>query len=246
MAYDDYERDRYSWPYGRYGSERYNRRGSELSDLGYYDEPYYRSYRYDRYYKEPYWNRDYERYYTEPYGSYDYGRYEYDRRHEPYRPPSSYEGRYEGRYPEPYERGRYGRGAEDRGFFERAGDEIKAWFGDEEAERRRRGDEMRARSYAGRGPSGYRRSDERIREDVNERLTEDPYLDATNIEVSVSNSEVTLTGLVDGRHDKRRAGDLAESVSGVMDVNNQLRINQTQPPAQTDATGTARIKTAKS
>src|SRR5262245_40281463 len=28
----------------------------------------------------------------------------------------------------------------DRGFFERAGDEVAAWFGDEEAERRRRED----------------------------------------------------------------------------------------------------------
>ena len=35
----------------------------------------------------------------------------------------------------------------DRGFFERAGDEVKSWFGDEEAERRRRMDEMRDRSH---------------------------------------------------------------------------------------------------
>ena len=34
----------------------------------------------------------------------------------------------------------------DRGFFDRAGDEVKSWFGDEEAERRRRMDEMRDRS----------------------------------------------------------------------------------------------------
>ena len=34
-----------------------------------------------------------------------------------------------------------GRG--DRGFFERAGDELASWFGDEEAERRRRDDRMR-------------------------------------------------------------------------------------------------------
>src|SRR4051794_41532030 len=30
---------------------------------------------------------------------------------------------------------------EDRGFFERAGDEIASWFGDDEAERRRRDDQ---------------------------------------------------------------------------------------------------------
>jgi hypothetical protein len=38
--------------------------------------------------------------------------------------------------------GRQGRdNDEDRGFFERAGDEVRSWFGDEEAERRRRMDE---------------------------------------------------------------------------------------------------------
>ena len=35
---------------------------------------------------------------------------------------------------------RYG-GSDDRGFFDRAGDEVRSWFGDEEAERRRRMDE---------------------------------------------------------------------------------------------------------
>jgi hypothetical protein len=43
-----------------------------------------------------------------------------------------------GRYPD-YDRERGRR--EDRGFFERAGDEIASWFGDDEAERRRREDE---------------------------------------------------------------------------------------------------------
>lgn len=42
--------------------------------------------------------------------------------------------------------GRYGRpsshDSDDRGFFDRAGDEVRSWFGDEEAERRRRQDEL--------------------------------------------------------------------------------------------------------
>ena len=41
-------------------------------------------------------------------------------------------------------RDRYDR--DDRGFFERAGDEVASWFGDEEAERRRRMDARRDRS----------------------------------------------------------------------------------------------------
>ncbi len=31
---------------------------------------------------------------------------------------------------------------DDRGFFERAGDEVASWFGDDDAERRRREDRM--------------------------------------------------------------------------------------------------------
>jgi Flp pilus assembly secretin CpaC len=70
------------------------------------------------------------------------------------------------------------------------------------------------------------RSDERIVEDVNDRLTEDWMLDASDIEVSASNGEVTLSGTVTERRSKRRAEDLAESVSGVKDVHNTIRVQQ--------------------
>jgi len=44
---------------------------------------------------------------------------------------------------------------EDRGFFDRAGDEVRSWFGDEEAERRRRWDEREYERRHG-GPEGAR------------------------------------------------------------------------------------------
>ncbi|HYG90709.1 MAG TPA: BON domain-containing protein [Azospirillum sp.] len=122
------------------------------------------------------------------------------------------------------ERARRMREENERGFLERAGDEIASWFGDEDAERRRRQDE--ARSHRGRGPRGYTRSDERIREDVNDRLTDDPYVDASDVEVTVSACEVTLNGHVPHRSMKRRAEDIAESVSGVTHVQNNLRAGQ--------------------
>jgi osmotically-inducible protein OsmY len=80
--------------------------------------------------------------------------------------------------------------------------------------------------YRGRGPKGYARSDDRIREDVNDRLTDDGSLDATDIEVDVNDREVTLSGTVNSRFDKRRAEDLAESVSGVTHVQNNIRVRQ--------------------
>jgi len=79
-------------------------------------------------------------------------------------------------------------------------------------------------AHRGRGPKGYRRSDERIHEDVCERLTEDPFIDASNIEVAVKDGEVTLGGTVSSRGLKRRAEDLAELASGVAHVQNNLRV----------------------
>jgi osmotically-inducible protein OsmY len=80
--------------------------------------------------------------------------------------------------------------------------------------------------HRGRGPRGYRRSDERMLEDVSDRLTDDPHLDASEIQVAVTDGEVTLTGTVDRREARRRAEDLAESVSGVRYVMNSLRVRQ--------------------
>lgn len=82
--------------------------------------------------------------------------------------------------------------------------------------------------YSGRGPSNYQRSNERIKEEVCERLTYYGQLDASNIEVEVEEREVTLKGSVDSRRSKRMAEDIAESVTGVRDVHNQLRVEWTQ------------------
>ena len=234
-------------------------------------------------------------------------------------------------YPAESERGRrdWGRrDRDDRGFFERAGDEVRSWFGDDEAQRRRERDEREHGSsesgwgerwreprrggswerepidrdwarqwgyvdrsergpsrsewsrperstyegtwrgvygptygsgsgwgsqgsseeyrdeptrssgwreresslssgpYAGRGPRGYQRGDERIKEEVCERMSRHGQLDASDIEVVVTNCEVTLQGNVNDRHAKRLAEDLAESVWGVRQVHNQLRTPQ--------------------
>lgn len=234
-------------------------------------------------------------------------------------PGDSREGRWR---PDPEE-------SHDRGFIDRAGDEIRSWFGDEEAEARRYRDEERERyeergtprreafpsdrrwdrvpdtrfdpergfdeaprrghhgsvrgragyqrpragwsedwgnapegiggagtgwgagtsewygapgraasmGFRGRGPRGYQRSDERIREEICERLTDDPYVDASDVEVQVRDREVVLTGSVPGRDQKRRVEDLVESMSGVIDVSNQLRTSPRIAPGGTEHQG---------
>jgi len=81
-------------------------------------------------------------------------------------------------------------------------------------------------SFAGRGPQGYKRSDERITEDINEELTQDSELDASDVNIEVHNGEVILKGTVPDRESKRRAEEIAECCSGVKDVMNQLRIKR--------------------
>jgi len=80
--------------------------------------------------------------------------------------------------------------------------------------------------HEGKGPKGYKRSDDRIKEDVCENMSRNSQLDAGDIEVQVSEGEVTLTGTVDSRQAKHLAEDLAENCSGVKDVLNQLRVRQ--------------------
>jgi osmotically-inducible protein OsmY len=218
-------------------------------------------------------------------------------------PDDRYREQWQGGGPRYHDEGAYGytereqgRGRserDDRGFFDRAGDEVRSWFGDEEAHRRRmrdegeyggregygrargsewwqgrrpesRGDDRRwggygsgygreeadrdsARQYegdryrgqgsgydmwamagphAGRGPRGYQRSDERIKEDICERMSQHGQLDASDIEVRVTNAEVTIEGVVTDRHAKRLAEDIAEAVAGVREVHNQVRVTQ--------------------
>ncbi len=104
------------------------------------------------------------------------------------------------------------------GFLEKAGRKVGEFLG-----------------HRGRGPKNYTRSDERIRDDVNDRLTDDAWLDASEIEVLVKDGEVTLSGAVSSRDDKRRAEDLADQVSGAKHVQNNLRV---QPQGETSSGST--------
>lgn len=101
-------------------------------------------------------------------------------------------------------------------------------------------------SHRGRGPQGYTRSDERIREDICERLSEHHYIDASNIRVEVKDGVVTLEGSVDDRWQKYQTEDLADATSGVRDIQNRLNVSRasqqspqwtSQPSAQQGTAG---------
>jgi osmotically-inducible protein OsmY len=84
----------------------------------------------------------------------------------------------------------------------------------------------RRSGFAGRGPKTYIRTDERIYEDINERLTLARAIDATDIEVAVNSGKVVLEGFVATRTMKQLAETLAKRTLGVKSVVNQLRIQR--------------------
>ena len=86
--------------------------------------------------------------------------------------------------------------------------------------------------YTGRGPKGYRRSDQQLIEEASQRLERDGHIDATDIEVTAENGIITLRGTVPDRRTKRLAEECVESVYGTRDVMNELRVLSQSEPSQ--------------
>jgi len=87
--------------------------------------------------------------------------------------------------------------------------------------------EYAAREMRGRyrtGPKGYTRSDDRIREDICERLMLADSIDSSEASVSVKDGKVTLEGTVPTRSMKHAIEDVADHTAGVQDVDNRIRV----------------------
>jgi len=74
------------------------------------------------------------------------------------------------------------------------------------------------------GPKGYKRSDERLKEDVSERLFEAYHIDSSEVTVEVQGAKVTLEGTVPSRHMKHAIEDLVDNCPGVADIDNRIRV----------------------
>lgn len=73
-------------------------------------------------------------------------------------------------------------------------------------------------------PKGYRRSDERLREDISERLMQAHEIDSSEVTIQVLGGKVILEGTVAERYMKHAIEDLADSAPGVQDVDNRIRV----------------------
>lgn len=126
------------------------------------------------------------------------------------------------------ERGDRWMGGREEGWGQRmGGSDLGFGYGEHEGRER----EERGPHY-GKGPKGYRRSDDRIREDVCDCIAEQGRIDASDVEVKVESGTVTLSGTVGQRHDKRMLEHLVERVRGVTDVHNELRVKREEQQQQ--------------
>ena len=113
---------------------------------------------------------------------------------------------------------------------QRAGEERRAeGFGksgkiEEQFPSDRRQEQGRRQSNA--GPRGRRKSDESLAQEIREILTADPELEVTDIEVEVEGGAVTLRGVVVDSDARLLAEELVETLAGVLDVHNRLRMKR--------------------
>ena len=80
--------------------------------------------------------------------------------------------------------------------------------------------------HFGKGPKGYKRSDERIKEEISDRLWHHAHIDASDLTIEVKDGAVTLTGTVDDRSTKRMVESEIENLSGVEDIHNQIKVKK--------------------
>jgi len=81
-------------------------------------------------------------------------------------------------------------------------------------------------SYAGIGPKDYRRTDASLEEEVCEILTQDPYIDASEIYVAVEEGIVKLSGLVDDREERFEIERAVDGIWGVEDIVNDIKVKR--------------------
>ncbi len=179
-----------------------------------------------------------------PYGyrSREYRRGAYDRG--PYGPsgpggPSRYETRVPGRVEPGSREGWYGRppyGEDQYGWIEydepryvgslyrgeRRGEES---YREHEWQQSREPPGLLTRVFA-RGPKGYTRSDERITEDISERLWRAEFIDSSDVTVEVREGVAVLSGTVPERWMRHEIENIADSCMGVQDIENNIRVQR--------------------
>jgi len=94
-----------------------------------------------------------------------------------------------------------------------------------------------------RGPKGYQRTDERLREDISERLMYASYIDSSEVTVAVAGGKVTLEGTVPDRYMKHAIEDLVDECPGIQDIDNRVRVQSQREDLSQDVSTTGSRQT---
>jgi hypothetical protein len=100
-----------------------------------------------------------------------------------------------------------------------------------------------ARNPYPQGPKGYQRSDERMKEDISERLMESHYIDCSDVSVDVRGAKVVLEGTVPSRHMKHAIEDLVDACPGVQDIDNRVRVAGAMSQSQSSGGSQSSLQT---
>jgi osmotically-inducible protein OsmY len=104
-------------------------------------------------------------------------------------------------------------------------------------ERSRYGGSSSAGQAHKRGPKGWQRSDERVKEDICERLYHEASIDSSEVTVDVSSGNVSLAGTVPDRRMKHAVEDLIDACPGVKDIDNRIRVQRLGESASSTTSG---------
>ena len=88
--------------------------------------------------------------------------------------------------------------------------------------------------HKGAGPKSDRVQGDAVWEAAHDALTEEPWLDATDIVLSVAGGVVTLTGTVPSQHEVALAAKAAGEARGVTSVTNNLTVSANSGVAETN------------
>lgn len=193
---------------GRYGNTAERLPRDETREAGRGEEGWY------GYYVEEEWRRPYEPRHAAGAPRDEQFEDEWLRRREGMAPRGAGYGRYAGAqdrrgWPEGPPRGEYGG---YRQYDEYGGYVPGDW------------DTPQPRWQRGAGPKNYRRDDDRVHDEVCNRLARHDELDVSEVSVRVQDGVVTLEGHALDRRSKYEIEELAERVFGVKDVINHIRV----------------------
>lgn len=118
---------------------------------------------------------------------------------------------------------------------ERRGEEM---YREHEWQRSKEPPHLLERVFA-RGPKGYTRSDERIKEDVSEQLWRADHIDSSEVSVTVGDGVVALSGTVPERWMRLELESIADNCMGVQDIDNNIRVlRRMTAEGEVEASGT--------